>query len=220
MSEASSPAELEKPLVASVNERQVFPSMVSTELTLCDKSWWYPKNSDSTPRNKKPLTKLALRKNLDISKRLARKIAALKTYTPEQQIEENQFGVSTVLKLYENPFTITKKLTDSDLGHLCRLLLKTKSVKDHVLPFLSIDIVNQIESNSGATVTVWDQDTRSDHKLVLKKWSTCRSYVLIDKWRQDFVLRRGLEEGDEIGLYWDIYYSRFVFSVFNRVRGN
>ncbi|KAJ6738878.1 TRANSCRIPTION FACTOR B3-DOMAIN FAMILY-RELATED [Salix koriyanagi] len=61
-------------------------------------------------------------------------------------------------------------------------------------------VVSQ-ETNRGLKVRVWDMNTGSTHQLVFKRWSTSRSYIFNDGWTKDFVKRRNLAEGDEIGIY-------------------
>lgn len=124
--------------------------------------------------------------------------------------------MSTTLRLYDDPWKIKKKLTESDLGILSRLLLAADLVKQQVLPILGDDHARAAESEEGCPIKVWDMDTRSMHKLVLKRWSSSKSYVLIGKWNQDFVRRRELKKGDEIGFYWDPYNSVFNFCVLKR----
>lgn len=129
------------------------------------------------------------------------------------QIEE---GVSTTLKLYDDPWKIKKTLTDSDLGILSRLLLAADLVKKQILPMLGADHARAAETEEGTPVRVWDMDTKSMHQLVLKRWSSSKSYVLIGKWNQDFVRRRDLKKGDEIGFHWDPYNCIFNFCVLKR----
>ncbi|KAJ0048913.1 hypothetical protein Pint_15453 [Pistacia integerrima] len=55
------------------------------------------------------------------------------------------------------------------------------------------------------------------NQLVLKKWRSFNSsYVFIGKWCKDFMKRRNLQEGYEIAMYCDTYYSRFNFRILNR----
>ncbi|XP_028763654.1 B3 domain-containing protein At2g33720-like [Neltuma alba] len=129
---------------------------------------------------------------------------------------KNGSSVSTSLKLYEDPWKIKKTLTESDLGILSRLLLSADMVKNHMLPMLGGEDARAVESEEGAEVRVLDMDTKSMHQLMLKRWSSSKSYVLIGKWSQDFVRRRELHKGDEIGLYWDPYSSLFNFCVLKR----
>jgi hypothetical protein len=91
-------------------------------------------------------------------------------------------------------------------------------VEKYILPFLNTDQIKQVnqETNLGLKVSVWDMNTQSMHQLVFKRWSTSRSYIFNDGWTKDFVRRRNLVEGDEIGLYWDTYHSRFNFNVLSR----
>jgi hypothetical protein len=59
---------------------------------------------------------------------------------------------------------------------------------------------------------VWDCDTKSGYQLLFK-WRESGSYVVIERWKEDFAKRRELKKGDEIGLYWDPGNSRFNFSL-------
>ncbi|GAV76406.1 hypothetical protein CFOL_v3_19880 [Cephalotus follicularis] len=133
---------------------------------------------------------------------------------------EERRDVSIELNLYEDPFKIKKRLTKSDVSGMCRLLLKINLVKQHILPYLTVTSINEIESKNGARVMIWDHDTMSLHSMSFKKWSSSKSYVFIDSWSKDFVNRRGLMEGDEIGLHWDSYTSRFNFRVLERAPRN
>ncbi|KAJ7943271.1 B3 domain-containing protein [Quillaja saponaria] len=126
-------------------------------------------------------------------------------------------GVSTELKLYEDPWRIKKTMTQSDLGNLSRLLLATVLVNMYVFPVLRVDEVNNAESENGTKIRFWDLDIGSkEYELVLKRWPSSKSYVFIGNWNQDFVKRRELKKGDEIGLHWDPYHHRFNFSVLKR----
>ena len=51
------------------------------------------------------------------------------------------------------------------------------------------------------------------HSLVFKRWVPSRSYVFIGNWIKDFVARRGLRKGDEIGFQWNPFKNGFDFSV-------
>ncbi|KAJ7943272.1 B3 domain-containing protein [Quillaja saponaria] len=126
-------------------------------------------------------------------------------------------GVSTELKLYEDPWKIKKTMTQSDLGNLSRLLLATVLVIMYVFPVLRVDEVNNAESENGTKIRFWDLDIGSkEYELVLKRWPSSKSYVFIGNWNQYFVKRRELKKGDEIGLHWDPYHRRFNFSVLKR----
>lgn len=125
-------------------------------------------------------------------------------------------GLSTTLKLYEDPWNIKKNLTDSDLGISSRLLLATDLVKSQILPMLGPEHARAADTEEGTVVMVWDLDSKSMHQLVLKRWSSSKSYVFIGKWNQDFVRRRELKKGDEIGFHWDPFNSLFNFCVLKR----
>ncbi|CAK7336447.1 unnamed protein product [Dovyalis caffra] len=143
------------------------------------------------------------------------------SYGLKDLLEEGSRGVSTQLSLYHHyPFKIKKKMKPSDLGNLCRLLVSADLVKKHILPFLKKDQIKQLEVKNqeinGLKVWVWDMNTESMHQLVFKRWSTSKSYIFNDGWTKQFVKRRNLVEGDEIGLFWDNDHSRFHFSVLSR----
>ncbi|KAI9078627.1 hypothetical protein K1719_039376 [Acacia pycnantha] len=127
---------------------------------------------------------------------------------------------STALKLYDDPWKIKKVLTTSDLGKLNRLLLSTEnSMEDLVASLMGNNNNNNNNEElvlKGRPVRVWDVETKSMHQLILKQWASIKNYVLIGNWNQDFVKRRNLKKGDEIGLQWDPYKFCFNFSVLKR----
>jgi hypothetical protein len=145
---------------------------------------------------------------------LACRIKRMKLSCREVRREEMRSGVSLELKLGVDPCVIKKKIETSDLGYLSRLLLAADGVKKHILPKWD---ANRIESlHKGLQVCVWDCDTKSKHQLVFKRWASNGSYVLIGKWKKEFVERRVLNKGDEIELHWDQTNSRFNFRILNR----
>ncbi|KAJ6738792.1 TRANSCRIPTION FACTOR B3-DOMAIN FAMILY-RELATED [Salix koriyanagi] len=120
------------------------------------------------------------------------------SYTMGDLLEERSRGVSTELSLsHYDPFTIKKKMKPTQANQVA-------------------GVVSRQETNRGLKVRVWDVNTGSMHRLVFKRWSTSRSYIFNDGWTKDFVKRRNLAEGDEIGIYWDKDQCRFTFSVLSR----
>ncbi|KAI3436933.1 Peptidase A1 domain-containing protein [Psidium guajava] len=130
--------------------------------------------------------------------------------------EDRRNGISTELVLLFDPYKIKKKLTQSDLGDLSRLLIGKDFARSHVLRWMSKETASQVESDKGASVIVRDADTCSEHRLVFMYWATSKSYVLKGGWIKQFVKRRGLAAGDEIGLYWDTIASKFHFSLLHK----
>lgn len=105
-------------------------------------------------------------------------------------------------------WTIRKILTRNDVNPInCQLILPRKSFEDHIRSHLPEDI--------GIPVNVYDHDTGTlHHDMRLTFYS---SYVLRGvNWREHFVVRRELKEGEEIGLLWDSSASRLKFSVISR----
>ena len=91
-------------------------------------------------------------------------------------------GCSTSLELYDNPWKIKKALTTSDLGKLNRLLFGADLLESLMLPVLGAEARRDAENGMGAPIRVWDVDTMSMHQLILKRWASFKSYVLIGKW--------------------------------------
>ena len=159
---------------------------VSTELTLFDESWY--RNS-------------LKRKNLE----------NFASTSKTKQEERTVLSVSD----QKDPWEIKKILQGSDIGHMSCLLVHTHLVKYNILPYFDTEWVRKIETK-GVKFTVWDEDTRTRHQLVLMQWPRSKSYIFKTMWRRDFVKRRGLKTGDEIGFYWDSQNSMFHFSVLKR----
>jgi hypothetical protein len=100
-------------------------------------------------------------------------------------------------------------LQESDLDD--KLMLDKDLAEELVLPVL----VAGSDVESGTLVTIFDSDTESRHVLVFKRCEGCSTnYVFFGNWFHDFVRRRGLKKGDEIGFHWDPYMKHFDFSVF------
>ncbi|KAL9409731.1 hypothetical protein AB3S75_048034 [Citrus x aurantiifolia] len=181
---------------------------ISTKLSLRDETW--PTKEDTTQA-------YIPAEDMMRNQMLAYNIGLMNYYRPGEEEHESRIGVSTKLDLFTYPWSITKILTRSDLGHLSRLLVQTRLAERYVMPFLDEASRNEVIGNpEGLRVSVWDCDTNSMHRLVFKKWATSNSYVLINHWTADFVRRRELAAGDEIGMCWDSFYSRFNFSVLKR----
>ncbi|XP_059442223.1 B3 domain-containing protein At2g33720-like [Corylus avellana] len=131
-----------------------------------------------------------------------------------KRMKYNCQEVSLELKLGFDPWVIKKTIQTSDVGDLARLLLAAGSVKHHILTMWDAETIEKIKDGLG--VVVWDKDTNSEHQMEFKQWKS-GSYVLIKQWTNEFVKRRDLKRGDEVGLYWDQTNSRFNFSVLKRL---
>ncbi|CAE5964614.1 unnamed protein product [Arabidopsis arenosa] len=114
-------------------------------------------------------------------------------------------------------WTIKKELTKSDVAYVTcrRLTLSKSSVEEHILKHLLPEDSKKIDKGKpGITVKVYDHDTDTEHELCL---AFQRSYVLKNGWVKTFIKRRGLEEGDTIGLFWECSTYKLHFSVLSRV---
>ncbi|CAK7350773.1 unnamed protein product [Dovyalis caffra] len=191
------------------------PVGVKKELKLFHENWVSMPES----RNKESAEELERRVAFNLRRMIS-------SYSWVDLQEERSRGVSTQLSLYHHdPFKIKKKMTRSDLGFSCRLLVSSDLVETHILPFLNKDQIKQVvgvgnqenqETKSGLKVWVWDMNTETIHQLVFKRWGSSKTYIFNDGWTKYFVKRRNLIEGDQIGLFWDIDHSRFHFSVLTR----
>ncbi|KAI9122449.1 hypothetical protein K1719_006289 [Acacia pycnantha] len=143
---------------------------------------------------------------------------------PPKPSNSNTSGCSTTLNLYDDPWKIKKFLTASDLGELNRLLLSSEdSTEDLVDTLVLRNNNNNSNSNDneekvfimGREVSVryrYQVDAPADSKAT----GFLQDLVLIGDWNQDFVKRRSLNKGDEIGLQWDPNNFCFNFSVLKR----
>ncbi|KAK7829124.1 putative b3 domain-containing protein [Quercus suber] len=133
--------------------------------------------------------------------------------------EERHGGVSLKLKLgFDDPWVLRKRIEANytneqwfsifletvDAGKRILTASEQKRIEDAIITYgLEIPVV------------VWDFDTKSEHQLLMKQ-RTNGNNVIIEDWINEIVLRRGIKEGDEIGLFWDESNLRFNFSILKR----
>ncbi|XP_039169455.1 B3 domain-containing protein At2g33720-like [Eucalyptus grandis] len=136
-----------------------------------------------------------------------------------EEEEKDDAGISTKLTLLNDPWLFKKKLKASDVDHSSRLLLAGSFVHDHVLKEKGEEMVGLVKSRTGIEVPVWDADTSSEHQLVFGYWESTKGYVLKGGWIPQFVERRGLVVGDEIGMFWNERERErmFYFKVLHKV---
>ena len=135
----------------------------------------------------------------------------------EVEKEESHRGASMDWKLgFEDTWVIRKRIEASNTnGQWVSLFLETDLVKKHVLTNCKQNYIEDFITKYGVQVVVWDFDTKSEHQLIFKQ-RTNGSNVFIEDWTKEFVIRRELKVGDEIGLFWDQSNSRFNFSILKR----
>ncbi|OMP09805.1 hypothetical protein COLO4_05119 [Corchorus olitorius] len=170
------------------------------------------------------------RRELGLSLSLKPPLGFDKTSKKRERAENNSGGVSSNKRMKaeetsqqlvvlerrrddDDPWCIKKKLSSSDLGGNSRLLLGSDCVASHILPFWNADQIAQI--GQGFPVTVVDIDENKEYDMVFQKW-TNGAHVLKKNWVKDFVKKRQLKVGDQIGLFWDTGSSNFKFSVLSR----
>ncbi|XP_062029007.1 B3 domain-containing protein At4g02870-like [Rosa rugosa] len=109
-----------------------------------------------------------------------------------------------------------KRLNGSDVSKSRKNLAVSKSwVVEQVLPFFAASAAARVERGESERVIVHDCEQDSLHVLYLKKLKTGR-FVFVGRWKDDFVIRRNLKKGDEIGLCWHGDKSMFSFTAFYR----
>uniref|UniRef100_A0A2C9U405 TF-B3 domain-containing protein n=1 Tax=Manihot esculenta TaxID=3983 RepID=A0A2C9U405_MANES len=196
--------------ISIVDSTRAGKKEVSTQLKLFDETW--VADHDASATRKEPD---GVSKESSELKPLARDTANQIIYSPEEERKMRlKHPVWTKLVLYD-PWKIKKRLTGSDLGNLCRLLVASALVKDHILPFMSSETLQKIRGE-GAEFCFWDFDTKTELNVALKYWHTSKSYIFNKGWLNNFVKRRNLVEGDLIGIYWDSREKIFNFSVLER----
>lgn len=115
----------------------------------------------------------------------------------------------------DGSWKIKKVLEMSDLGNNSRLLVKKELAKEFVIPFLAGG-AEAAKEKEGVEVQVLDIDDNTLHSLNFKIWTSAQSYVFTKKWVKDFVRKRNLKKGDQIGLRWNAQSQQFEFSVLHR----
>ena len=145
----------------------------------------------------------------------------------KEQLEQNSSLADSAMLPCEDPWKIKKVLGDFDVT--LRLRVPSLMARNFMLPMLN---ATDYEIEKGIDVEIWDVDTQTSHYLFFIKKS--HDYMFMDSWKNDFlfgkglclhkvdnwinefVLRRRLHKGDEIGLYWDTCNNRFNFSLLRR----
>ncbi|VVB02534.1 unnamed protein product [Arabis nemorensis] len=108
-------------------------------------------------------------------------------------------------------------LTDISLT-ACRLRLPRSSLEPYFQNHLPEAILQKLATDKpGITVNVYDHDTETTHKMCLVLQSN--HYVLRGDWRKAFITRRGLREGQEIGMFWNATDSMLHFTVLDYANG-
>lgn len=171
------------------------------------------KNSKNSKNSKKRMMCTSDQENSMQAKRLKR----FSFYTMEEEAEEKLKGVSTKLKLFNDPWKIKKVLEQSDVNKLCRLMISKRLVQQHIVKVWEragkYEDVRELEDRNGVAVKVWDCNRGEEYVLTMKKHSCTDCYIFCTNWRSQFVSERGLKKGDKIGLFWCNLSESFFFSV-------
>lgn len=139
-------------------------------------------------------------------------LAHLGYISREERDIEIANNVSTELTVsVDDLWDLKKKLMKSDVGTQTRLLISKEFAYKHILKYFTEEDIIKVEDKDHEGLK-FDSDARTTHELCFKRWNSTKSYIFNKNWR-DFVIRRELNEGDEIGLFWNPYASRLHFSV-------
>lgn len=126
-------------------------------------------------------------------------LARMRLLSSEEREEEQQYGVSTELNLFTDPWTIKKELTITDISYLNHLLLNTSTIHHHILRYLPECDRKIVQEGWAFAVDVYDHDTDSTHQMLLRKcdqvsllcshWWMVRGFCLqegFEDWRWDW----------------------------------
>ncbi|VVA95771.1 unnamed protein product [Arabis nemorensis] len=203
---SASPMDIDEDLKKTGSLEDTEKGFVSTNLCLYDETWLpgnpsYPKVT-CAPRDD------------EFTKQQARKMKEMRFLSKEQREEEKLYGVTTELTLFTDPWIIKKEMKITDIR--IQLSLSKPIVESYILKYLSEDDQKNKfrQGSSEVTVNVYDTDTHTTHKMLLR--SGMNRYCLKKSWRSDFVNRRGLKIGDEVGFFWDHSRSTLNFRVLSR----
>lgn len=145
--------------------------LVSTTLCLYDPTW--PKSSDDTKISCGP------RGNTGTEEK-ENSLMKLKLLSNEGRQEEEQYGVSTELTLFTDPWTIKKKLTISDRSRQNCLLLNPRTVHSHIMRYLPEVSQKMVQEGSGLTVDVYDH--KYSHYTPDASNETDQAWILCSQW--------------------------------------
>lgn len=115
----------------------------------------------------------------------------------------------------DGSWKIKKVLEKSDLGNNRRLLVSKELAKEFVIPYLAGG-AEAAKEKEGVEVRILDIDDNILHSLSFKIWTSVQSCVFTKRWIKEFVHRRNLKKGDDIGLRWNEQSHQFEFSVLRR----
>ncbi|CAL1414062.1 unnamed protein product [Linum trigynum] len=155
-----------------------------------------------------------------------RKLTRMRNYTREDDEEEREKGVSTKLQLYEDPWTIRQRVKMIEAEDPNPMLALHANAGRYVAGLLTKeDLARLVNDGRPVRVRIWDVDTESEHEAELVRrrlWFGSGMHWVIGfagDWWSEFVRRRGLEEGDEIGMNWDRRHFRFNFRLIAQAAG-
>ena len=113
------------------------------------------------------------------------------------------------------PWEINKVLNANDVSSLGMLELTPEQVYKHILKHWEAEMVAKVLNGKQIPIVILDVDTDTKHSLFFKKWPQDENFIFHSSWMNDFVKRRNLQEGMQIGMYWDLRISCFKFSILN-----
>ncbi|KAI5354053.1 hypothetical protein L3X38_006948 [Prunus dulcis] len=118
----------------------------------------------------------------------------------------------------QSKWKIKKELTTLDVvNHF--VYLDMKDVEEHILRHWNKDKIIRVRTDS-TKIMVKDVDTNTTHAIHFRiyDYKPEANATLEGEWGWDFVTRRGLGAGDQIGIYYEkTGESEFCFSVLKKV---
>ncbi|KAG7653787.1 B3 DNA binding domain [Arabidopsis suecica] len=127
--------------------------------------------------------------------------------------KNNDINLELSLSQYveDDPWVLTKKLSDSDLCYRAQLYLPKQEMEQFILPEMENDLVRKL--GAGVEIRLRDIDSVNDDSYTVRLKVRNGQYYLEKGWRL-IKNDKGLKTGDHIGLFWDKLTGEFKFKHF------
>lgn len=119
-----------------------------------------------------------------------------------------------------NGWQMRKMITHSDVAARTHFIkLDNDDVKQYILAHWNDNKIKRATIDD-IKMMVEDLDTKTEHEVNFRYYKPHDSYYLEGLWRKNFIDRRFLLAGDEIGLNYDPVSAKLLFRVLNRAKSS
>ncbi|KAJ7957947.1 B3 domain-containing protein [Quillaja saponaria] len=113
------------------------------------------------------------------------------------------------------PWEIRKTLTIHETGfQYSRLQFTLDQVQNYIFKHWDEATRESMWLGQQVPIVIYDEDTKTRHGLFLGRLRGDEYFSIHSCWVREFVSRRQLKVGMSIGMYWDLKYLGFSFTVF------